>query len=188
MLRFCNELTKFEHNVRKYSGAQNFSDQITFLTKNCSTDHTLFIENLFVNHILKGLYSTVPRCLVNSWHFRMIIRWIIETSSILLVYFTDILNITSFFIYSAYPAAMANTIKYPTILAIVTAADPIVMHVQHILSQVFFAHLLHFFPFLYVPTVDSVPEPSGMYPHELFWVFGAHLILKFWVGTGLVEN
>ena len=73
---------------------------------------------------------------------------------------------------------MANTIKYPTILAIVTAADPIVMHVQHILSQVF-VHLLHFFPFLNVPTVDSVPEPSGMYPHELFWVFGAHLILKF---------
>ena len=97
-----------------------------------------------------------------------------------MVYFTDILNITSFFIYSAYPdampRAMAGIIIYPTITPIVKPEPA--MHVQHIYLAIF-ANLLHFFPFLYVPTVDSVPEPSGMYPHELFWVFGAHLILKF---------
>ena len=94
-----------------------------------------------------------------------------------MVYFTDILNITSFFIYSAYPAARANTTMYPA--KVPTAVAPKkVMHVQHIYFLIF-ANLLHFFPFLYVPTVGSVPEPSGMNPHELFWVFGAHLILKF---------
>ena len=76
---------------------------------------------------------------------------------------------------------MANIIKVPNIVPTVAAA-PRAMHVQHIFSQVC-AHLLHFFPFLYVPSVlealDSVPEPSGIYPHGLFWVLGTHLILKF---------
>ena len=102
----------------------------------------------------------------------------IEISSILLVYFTDILKITSSFIYSAYPAPMAKIIKYPSILPTIKCAVK-AMHVQHILSLglQFFLHFLHFFPFLYVPTVDSAPEPSGIYPHGLFWVFGLHRIL-----------
>ena len=74
------------------------------------------------------------------------------------------------------PRAMAGIITYPIIVPIVKPEAA--MHVQHIYLAIF-ANLLHFFPFLYVPTEDSVPEPSGMYPHELFWVFGAHLILKF---------
>merc|ERR1712064_122021 len=70
---------------------------------------------------------------------------------------------------------MANTTMYPA--KVPTAVEPNkVMHVQHTYFLIF-ANLLHFFPFLYVPTVGSVPEPSGMYPHELFWVFGAHLII-----------
>ena len=76
---------------------------------------------------------------------------------------------------------MANITKVPNILPTVVAAIK-AMHVQHIFSQVC-AHLLHFFLFLYVPNVleafDSVPEPSGIYPHGLFWVLGTHLNLKF---------
>ena len=76
---------------------------------------------------------------------------------------------------------MADITKVPNILPTVVAAIK-GMHVQHIFSQVC-AHLLHIFPFLYVPNVlkafDSVPEPSGIYPHGLFGVLGAHLILKF---------
>ena len=88
---------------------------------------------------------------------------------------------------------MANIIKYPSILPTIKCAVK-AMHVQHILSLglQFFVHFLHFFPFLYVPNVleafDSVPEPSGIYPHGLFWVLGTHLILKLRVGTGLAEN
>ena len=94
-----------------------------------------------------------------------------------MIYFTDVLKITSFFIYSDYPAAMANNMKYPAILPKLKAQER-AMHVQQILPGGF-GPLLHFFPFLYVPTEDSVPEPSGIYPHGLFWVLGAHLILKF---------